>query len=215
MKQQLSDAFASEISALTAQLADERAQLDEVPEDCDPEVVATARDRIEMLQELIAKVQEARHLVAMAEAEAGARALRYVQWLAAIRDVNLARARLEEFVPLIRQAQEAVDAAEAARTNKQAALTAHLNNPVPEPQFASPAKLKKWNATKQTLEASLAAQARVVREASAALKDLHFERQKANDALFARPGGAMFRAEQLQPRQPQKAQTFGRLEAVN
>jgi hypothetical protein len=215
MNAELLSGFELEISALSAQLSDERTQLEEVPEDCNPEIVAMARDRFALLEDLIRKISEARASILLAEAEAVDRARRYVQWRAAVRDVIVARARLEEFVPLIRQAQEKVDQGEAALTSKQAALTTHLNHPLAEPNFAAPAKIKAWDATKKTLEANLAEQSRTLGDAKIRLQRLHLDSLSAQDALFARPGGLLFRADQLAPRVPQKEQGVGVRSAVN
>lgn len=215
MNTKLLEGFPEEIAALKTQLADERAQLDEAPEDVNPEIVGMARDRFQMLEELIEAIEGARNSVFAAEAKAVERARRNVEYRAAVRDVVIARARLEEFESLIRVTQKTVDEGEAALARKQALLTQHLNNPVREPEFAAPIVIRRWDTTKNILEENLAAQSRALGEAKAALTRLRSDLLQANDALYARPQGLLFRAQWLAPRVPQKEQGVGRLGAVN
>ena len=215
MNTKLLEGFEEEIAALKAQLTDERAQLDAAPEDVSSEVVAVARDRFQMLGDVIGQIEGARNSIIQAESQAVERARRNVEYRAAVRDVVIARTRLEEFETLIRAAQKKVDEGEAALASKQALLTQHLNNPVREPEFVAPVVVKRWDATKKTLEANVAAQSRELGEAKSALTRLRTEWQQANDALYARPQGLLFHAQQLAPRVPRKDQGVGTLSAVN
>jgi hypothetical protein len=214
MNQQLIDGFETDLGIVKQRIAAARAELDGVPDD-DEEAAAIARFKITAIEQYFSWLEDVLGKCFRAEAQLEVKLTGFVKWRASVLAARAALAELEPFERLIPAAQAEVDQAEIAFSNAQAALGNHLSHPIANPDFAARSTLKKWEEGKAALEARLQDRVAKLRSVKERLGELQTEAARKKHEVFDRPGGLLFQSEMLAPREPQKPQGFGRLDAVN
>ncbi len=139
----------------------------------------------------------------------------FINWRRTVLAARQAVEALAPFEKKISAMQLDVDSAFANFANAERLLGEHLARPVPNLDYAAPALIKNWETRRAELEAAVQERGTKLRAAKETLQELRFEATKKQHEVFDRPGGLLFQAEQLQPREPEKPTSVGTLSAVN